>query len=454
MMFKEGMREQARLRVAIDGPAKSGKTTTAIRLAVAIGQRFAVLDSEHKKALYHVGQTYDGVICNFLHHAMTDFSPMSYTACINTAAQNGIATLVIDGLSPAWDGIGGVLEMHDESEERNQFAAWKTPSKVHRRLVEAILTYPGHVIVTLRSKIDYVLETDAKGRQVPRRVGLKPIQRPDLEYEFDVLATMDVDHFCAITGSRCPPMDGQQGQKPGKAFWQPLLTWLETGEVADVPQPAIRMANDEQVASIREFWQALDIVPKNAKAKLMRRHQCKEVSQLTEQQAAEYLAELQAEWLEKQKGTQPAAAAAAPAPAAPVTVASVANGTLQTFQEAGEAMKQQVVAAGLPADQRRNDLLARLTSARDCYYCLIGLTDGESEAGKKARKELWTKLLDKRGYTSATTMPEDKLLDLCQGLESRCVSLVDEQRGRPTPAAPAPKKEEVQPPGPPWQPPF
>jgi hypothetical protein len=85
---------------------------------------------------------------------------------------------------------------------------------------------------------------------------------------------------------------------------------------------------------------------------------------------------------------------------------------------------------------------------------LIGLTDGESEAGKKARKELWAKLLDKRGYTSATTMPEDKLLDLCQGLESRCVSLVDEQRGRPTPPKPAPKKEEVQPPGPPRDPSF
>ncbi len=39
----------------------------------------------------------------------------------------------------------------------------------------------------MRVKTEWVVERDEKGRNVPRAVGLQPIMRDGIEYEFDVV---------------------------------------------------------------------------------------------------------------------------------------------------------------------------------------------------------------------------------------------------------------------------
>ena len=100
---------------------------------------------------------------------------------------------------------------------------------LHRAMIDAIVQSPAHILVTMRSKTEYMIEEDAKGRKVPRKIGVAPVQREGTEYEFDVYASADWSHQVRITKSRCSAMDGARSVKPGPQFWAPLFDWLKGG---------------------------------------------------------------------------------------------------------------------------------------------------------------------------------------------------------------------------------
>lgn len=92
---------------------------------------------------------------------------------------------------------GGILEQRDKIASRagqNSFTAWNEAGKIQNSLVNTILAVNSHTIVTMRSKMDYTLQEDDRGKKVPVKVGLAPIQRDDTEYEFDVVLTIGRDH--------------------------------------------------------------------------------------------------------------------------------------------------------------------------------------------------------------------------------------------------------------------
>jgi hypothetical protein len=96
-------------------------------------------------------------------------------------------------------------------------------------MVESILASKCHVVVTMRSKMEYVLEPDEKGKMVPRKVGMEPIQRAGLEYEFDLVCDMDLSHLLTVSKSRCSAVDGAKVPCPGPEFMTPIITWLNEG---------------------------------------------------------------------------------------------------------------------------------------------------------------------------------------------------------------------------------
>lgn len=428
MGFTKAVRERAKLRLMLDGPAKAGKTTTALRLAVLLGSTPAVIDAEQGKAALCAGENWDGVPCEFAHAVLTTYSPMEYTAKIQEAAASGYNALVIDGLSPAWDGIGGALEMHDTADEKNSFFAWKPVTRVHRRMLDAILNYPGHVICTMRSKMAYVSEKNAKGQEVPRRIGLAPVQRAGIEYEFDLLASMDADHVCRITGARCQALDGLEGHKPGREFWQPLLEWLATGQVVAAGVARIAMATDVQVASIRQLWIDLSKTQRIAKAGLFRKYSVNELHQLTEEQAKQVLGELRAEAILEGK-TSPAAGQQTSQHGADIVEKKPLPGEGQTLQGALAADKETSDAAQATATAGdKNAALQRLSLARDSYFCSVGLTDAETVAVKDARRKLWGEIMSKQGVASATLLTPLKVNEIADKLEKRVMELTEKRR--------------------------
>lgn len=238
MGFRKAERRQTRLRMTIDGPSGSGKTYTALRFAhaLAAGGRIAVIDTEHGSAAKYAGESPDGVAWEFDVVALTTFSPERYTEMIQEAGRAGYRVLVIDSLSHAWEGTGGALEIK-EKQGGNQWTAWRTASAVHNRMIDAILQSPCHIITTMRSRTEYVQEQDDKGKVVIRKVGMAPVQRPGVEFEFDLVLDMTQDHIARVTKSRCSAVADLVIDKPGPAFMVPVMEWLTSGNAVQVALP-------------------------------------------------------------------------------------------------------------------------------------------------------------------------------------------------------------------------
>lgn len=236
--FKKATRKQAKARIGLDGPAGSGKSFTALRLAFAFpGAKVACIEAGENGGLaLYQGQAPDGVKFDFdLLEMKSNFSPSEYTAAIQEAGAAGYDVLVIDSLSHAWAGEGGALEIKDRV-GGNDFAAWRQVTPMHNRMIDAILQSPCHVIATLRSKTEYVLEANEKGRMVPVKVGMAPIQRAGMEYEFTIYGSIDRAHVLTVSKSRCPAVQDAIVSKPGASFMVPVIRWLETGEVVEIPE--------------------------------------------------------------------------------------------------------------------------------------------------------------------------------------------------------------------------
>lgn len=233
--FRTGTRTKAKLRLAIAGPAGSGKTFTTLRLAhcmVALGVPgpIAVINSETGAVDKYVGEAPDGQPWAFdVADIAGDFGPQRYIQLLDLAVEMVYGVIVVDGLSPAWTGPGGVLDIVDRAGGSKFSSGWKTASPQHARLVDTMLALPAHLLVTLRTKTEYVIEEDARGKAVPRKVGTKPVQRDDIDFEFDVYAEMDVAHTLTVTKTRCSAVDGRVITKPGMELARPLVAWLNDG---------------------------------------------------------------------------------------------------------------------------------------------------------------------------------------------------------------------------------
>lgn len=241
---QKATRQRAKLRIALSGPSGSGKSWTGLIFAMVLAKRYktrvGAIDTERESlSLYADQELEPGLPAEFYPTNLTDFSPVKYTAAINDAGREGCGVLLIDGLSHAWEGIGGALEMKDKAADisGNSYTAWKDVTPAHRRMVDAILQYPGHVIVTMRSNTETVLvrDTNKAGKEivVPKKIGMAPIQRKGMEYEFTIFGDMDLNHTLTITKTRCSAIDGLIVTRPDSTYLNPVIQWLETGVVGE-----------------------------------------------------------------------------------------------------------------------------------------------------------------------------------------------------------------------------
>lgn len=228
MEFEEATKEAAKARIALTGPAGSGKTYTALMLAFGLGEKIAVIDTERGKASLYVGR--NG--WQFKTIKPTSYSPLSLADHLARAEGAGFDVVVIDSLSHYWEGKDGMLEQVDKRSGSNKFTSgWKVVRPEEQRMIDAILAYPGHVIVTLRTKQEYVLEKNDRGKQEPARVGLKPIQREGIEYEFDLIGDLDLTNTLTVSKSRIEGVEtGVTFEKPGMDLAAEVAAFLAEGK--------------------------------------------------------------------------------------------------------------------------------------------------------------------------------------------------------------------------------
>lgn len=232
--FEKATKKRSRLRLAFVGPAGSGKTYSALSVATNLipGARVAVIDTERGSASKYA---------NFFKFDVLEldyFSPTEYVEAIHEANNQGYDIIVIDSLSHAWNAKGGALDEVDKIAKRqkgNSFSGWRDVTPKHNEMVDAILQSPAHMIATMRSKSEYIIEEDSRGKKVPRKVGMAPVQRDGLEFEFDVVGDLDYNHAFTVTKSRCSAVTDAYIEKPGEELAKTLIDWLTDG--VDAPEP-------------------------------------------------------------------------------------------------------------------------------------------------------------------------------------------------------------------------
>lgn len=248
MAFQKAQKSQSKLRMALYGPSGSGKTFTALAIAVELLRlmklpgRIAVVDSERGSASKYADKF------DFDVNELDSYAPETYRKAIRDAKDAGYSILVIDSLSHAWVGAGGVLDIVDDASVKlrgNSHAAWKEGTPEYRNLVDAVLQSDMHVIVTMRSKTEWDMNAKGdNGKKTPTKIGTAPVMRDGIEYEFDVTGALDVEHNLVIDKSRCEALDGKVFKKPSEEPSKTLAAWLSSGSVA-APKPTAEPVKPE-----------------------------------------------------------------------------------------------------------------------------------------------------------------------------------------------------------------
>ncbi|MFF1416523.1 ATP-binding protein [Streptomyces sp. NPDC058280] len=258
--FAPATRETAKARIALQGPGGSGKTKTALRFAetLAKGGTIGVVDTERGSALKYapVPGRPDIEAHEFAHLPMAFCSPENLIAAVNAAIEARVAVLIIDSWSHFWAGKGGLLARVDEEAKKagsgGKFTAWGPVNNLEQDMLDALLGFPGHVIVTMRTKNDYEME----GKKVTK-VGVKTVQREGAEYEVDVVIDM-VEGAGTVTKTRYDGLAGISVHHPGPELAETILEQL--GQGVDVVQVIL----DELTVEGLTYQGALEL---HAKAK-------------------------------------------------------------------------------------------------------------------------------------------------------------------------------------------
>lgn len=246
-MFKKASRKRIKLKVAVTGPAGSGKTTSSIRLARGLagpGGKVAVIDTENGSASLY-SDRYDFDVCEIT----PPFDHQKFIEAIDAAVKAGYDVVIIDSASHFWEGI---LEFKDKLDRRggNSFTNWNEAGRHFKGILNAVLQSPVHVICCLRSKMDYLVEQDGKGKATPKKVGLAPIMRDGVEYEFTTVFDVDLTHHAATSKDRTGLFTDRIFQIT-EDTGQQLVKWLETApEAAPAPVETVYGVTDDQLEAI------------------------------------------------------------------------------------------------------------------------------------------------------------------------------------------------------------
>lgn len=227
IQIRKAERMQSKLRLAIAGPSGSGKTMGSLKLAKGIGKRVCLIDTERGSGdLYADLYDYDIISLE------QPFKPDVLIEAIHTAEAAGYDVIIIDSLSHFWADEGGLLDQADkmQSAGKNRFTLWSEITPQHRRLVNTMLNSPKHIVATMRSKQEYAMETDDKGKASVKKLGLAPVQREGMEYEFTVFFDVDQNHNAKASKDRTN-MFGNEIFLLDEGVGKRIADWLNTGKV-------------------------------------------------------------------------------------------------------------------------------------------------------------------------------------------------------------------------------
>lgn len=202
-MFQKATRKSVAPKIAIQGVSGSGKTYSALRFALGMGSRVALIDTENASAsLYASDFDFDSLdLAPRVFGNTTAFWWTDFRDAIQEAIDAAYDVLIIDSASHIWDGTLAFKSRLD-AQGGNSYANWSAPSQSFATVQNAILQSPIPVVCTFRSKMEYVLDKTETGKTAPRKVGLAPVTRDGAEYDFTLVFDIDRQHVATVSKSR------------------------------------------------------------------------------------------------------------------------------------------------------------------------------------------------------------------------------------------------------------
>jgi energy-coupling factor transporter ATP-binding protein EcfA2 len=227
--IRKAEKRRVKLKIGITGPSGSGKTKGALWLAnLWPDAKILVVDTENESAsLYADEFDFDTLPLNPPYHSDR------YESCIEAAVRGGYDVLIMDTITHQWDGEGGILRRKEELDQRpgaNSYTNWSKFTPEHTQFIESIKQAPIHIIATMRSKQDYIMETSDKGKSKPVKVGLAPIQRDGFDYEFSVVFDVQMDHKAVASKDRTGLFSGAIVDLADKKIAEKIRDWHESGK--------------------------------------------------------------------------------------------------------------------------------------------------------------------------------------------------------------------------------
>lgn len=247
MEIRKATRKKSKARVGISAPSGAGKTYGALLMSFGMGSKVGIIDTENGSAdLYADLGDYDVISLS------APYDPAKYTEAMRAFERSGYDVIIIDSLSHAWSGTGGLLDKQGQIADKNgnSYTAWRAVTPQHNMLVDAMLQSPCHVIATMRAKQEYVQEKNNQGKTVVRKLGMSPVQRDGMEYEFTVFIEVDSSHMATATKDRTSLFDGKTFRL-SRETGEILSQWLNVESPAKTaaiiqPPPTPHQASPQQ----------------------------------------------------------------------------------------------------------------------------------------------------------------------------------------------------------------
>lgn len=267
---KKARREKQKAIIGYIGPSGSGKTVSALRTAYGmmleaypeaseaeLWAKIGVADTEHGRSLLYWNEQFgDMRVGDFIHIDFNaPYTTERYNGAVKALKAEGCEVIIIDSLSHNWQGEGGIIETHSNM-AGNSFQNWGKLSSETTNLIKTLTRNDVHILCTLRTKTEYALEENDKGKMAPRKIGTKPVQKDELEYEFMINFNVNMDHLAETSKDNTRLFEGQAFQI-SEDVGRTLYKWLELGVDVKAEEAAKKAKEEEQRRSLVHTLQSI-----------------------------------------------------------------------------------------------------------------------------------------------------------------------------------------------------
>lgn len=262
IQIKKAQRSQTKMRLLLSWASGSGKTYSALLVAKGLAwgdmSKVCVIDTEHNSSSLYSDLWDFSVVQIDPNNCTTDVLCEAF----DEIEKAGFDCIIIDSTTH-WR--NAMLELNDKFTKQNygnSFTSWRQTNKHYVKLIERMLSSKCHVVATARSKSDYVIETNDKGKASIKKVGLKAEARDWFSFEFTICFDINEFHMVdkvskdrtSMFANREEPF--QLNEETGRQ----ILERCESGEEPEPEQPKQEHVEELPTIDLARFRKALDAI--------------------------------------------------------------------------------------------------------------------------------------------------------------------------------------------------